>query len=116
MPSRPPKPRTTMPRRVQAVVAILFMGALLALSIAASLDPRENQIVSATPHTADSLGDELERCAELGDAALEDAACLSVWAANRRRFMGAPNRQPPSVNEPRVAPIPAQDTPEREAR
>lgn len=116
MPSRLPKPRDSMPRRIQAVAAILFMGALFALSIAASLDPRADQIVRAPLHTADPLGDELGRCAELGDAALEDAACLSAWAANRRRFMGAPNRQPPSVNEPRAAAFPVRDTPESESR
>lgn len=109
MPSRPPKPRDSMPRRVQAVAAILFMGALFALSIAASLDPRADQIVRASPRIAETSGDELTRCAEMGDAALEDAACLSAWAANRRRFMGAPNRQPPSVNEHRLVRVPSPD-------
>lgn len=116
MPSRPPKPRDSMPRRLQAVAAVLFMGTLFAISIAASLDPREDQIVSDTPRTTDPLGDELGRCADMRDAALEDAACLSAWAENRRRFMGQPNRQPPSVNEHRAARIPARGTSESEPR
>ena len=105
-----------MPRRVQAVAAVLFMGALFALSIAASLDLREDQIVSDTQRTADPLGGELGRCAEMGDDALEDEACLSAWAENRRRFMGAPNNQPPSDNENRAASIPARGIPESEPR
>ena len=56
---------------------------------------------SSPPHS-DPLADELARCRAIGMAALKDAACKAVWAANRRRFFAAG-----SIAAQRIAPTAA---------
>jgi len=65
----------------------------------------------AIPPVADPLRDELIRCQLLGEAGARDAACLRVWAENRRRFLtpgvkpeaDLPDPTPPSAAQPSEA-------------
>lgn len=97
--------------KVRRVVAVLIVGTILAGVAAwlAGVDDREGVRESSAPVAArsvDPLRAELLRCNGLGQAALDDAGCRAAWAENRRRFFGSPNRQPPSVNDGRAAPLP----------
>lgn len=102
--------------KVRRVVAILVAGTIVA-GVAAWLaghEARDEGVVerstAADPVPADPLRAELLRCNGIGQAALEDAGCRAAWDQNRRRFFGAPNRQPPSVNEGRAAPLAGEPT------
>jgi conjugative transfer region protein TrbK len=94
--------------KVRRVVAILVAGTIIAgvaawLAGTEVLDEGEvERSTAADPVPTDPLRAELFRCNGIGQAALDDAGCRAVWAENRRRFFGAPNRQPPSVNEGRT--------------
>jgi conjugative transfer region protein TrbK len=91
------------------IVAVLAAGALTAGAAAwlAGTDVEEatSQRAPAAVRATDPLQIELHRCNGIGEAALQDVACRAAWAENRRRFFGSPNRQPPSVNETRTAPV-----------
>lgn len=98
--------------KVRRVIVILIAGTITAGVAAwlAGVDVRDEMnerraAVASTP--ADPLRAELIRCNGLGQGALDDPGCRSAWAENRRRFFGAANRQPPSVNESRGAPLAA---------
>ncbi|MCH4021913.1 conjugative transfer region protein TrbK [Sphingomonas sp. BE270] len=49
--------------------------------------PVDTSVPSAAPAGADPLRGELTRCQLLGEDGARDAACLRVWAENRRRFL-----------------------------
>lgn len=65
---------------VAVVVAIIELG-------------RQGEEARASRPTAgatqEPFRDELQRCQALGEAALQDQACLNVWAEKRRRFLDA---------------------------
>ncbi|MEM7710797.1 MAG: putative entry exclusion protein TrbK-alt [Pseudomonadota bacterium] len=46
----------------------------------------------------------LRRCRDLGQAALDDAACLALWAETRRRFLGGGHGETESIRAPDDAP------------
>jgi conjugative transfer region protein TrbK len=95
--------------KVVRIVAVLAAGALTA-GIAAWLagtdvdEATGQRTPMAVKKATDPLQIELHRCNGLGEAALQDPACRAAWAESRRRFFGAPNRQPPSV-DPGTAPL-----------
>lgn len=98
--------------KVRRVVAILIVGTFVAGVAAwlARIDDPEGVREGGAPvaaRPADPLRAELLRCNGLGQAALDDAGCRAAWAENRRRFFGSPNRQPPSINVSRSAPLAA---------
>jgi conjugative transfer region protein TrbK len=68
--------------------------------------PVDTDTTIAVPPAGEPLHDELIRCQLLGEAGAHDAACLRVWAENRRRFLapGAhPNAKLPD-RSPSIAP------------
>ena len=103
--------------KVRRVIVILIAGTITAGVAAwlAGVDVRDETGARRVPvatSPADPLRAELLRCNGLGQAALNDPGCRSAWAENRLRFFGAANRQPPSVNETRAAPLAASGTSE----
>jgi conjugative transfer region protein TrbK len=88
-------------------VATVGVGLMILAAWLVGIDDGQEGVVERSsviaPAPVDPLRAELIRCNGIGQAALEDAGCRAAWAENRRRFFGTPNRQPPSVNEPRAA-------------
>ncbi len=103
--------------KARRVIVILIAGTITA-GVAAWLagvdvrDEMSERRAAAATSPVDPLRAELIRCNGLGQAALDDPVCRNAWAENRRRFFGAANRQPPSVNESRAAPLATPATPE----
>jgi conjugative transfer region protein TrbK len=82
--------------KVRRVIAIVTVGTVLSgiAAVVVGLDgedapPRARPAVS---RPVDPLRAELLRCNGLGQAALDDAACRSAWAENRRRFFSPGKR------------------------
>lgn len=75
------------------VLARLAAGAFLLLAIGVAAmelgrDEEEVRLESTLDSSAQPpLRGELQRCQGLGEAAMRDAACLDVWAQNRRQFL-----------------------------
>lgn len=75
---------------VLAFMAVL--GALLEIAREDDIDVRS---ISELPEVDDPLQAELQRCRDLGDAALDDQDCAATWAETRRRFLTpAPSSDP----------------------
>lgn len=76
---------------------LVRLGAVVfvALAITASVIEMTRQGKEPAPHLAgppgraepDPLGQELHRCALLGEAGGRDPGCLAAWARNRARFL-----------------------------
>ncbi|WP_375551382.1 putative entry exclusion protein TrbK-alt [Rhodophyticola porphyridii] len=76
---------TVLPRLVAAAFLLL---AIVVATIELGRDGEEARPDHIMENTAGPpLQDELQRCQALGEAAVRDAACLDVWAENRRRFL-----------------------------
>jgi conjugative transfer region protein TrbK len=71
--------------------AIAFVGVAITIGmIEARQAPALDRDVDAGPvaaATADPLREALTRCQAIGQAGAADAACLRIWAENRRRFL-----------------------------
>ena len=76
---------------VLAFIAVL--GALLEIAREDDIDVRT---IPKLPEVNDPLRAELQRCRNLGDAALDDLDCAATWAETRRRFL---NPAPSSDSE-----------------
>ena len=76
---------------VLAFIAVL--GALLEIAREDDIDVRT---IPKLPEVNDPLRAELQRCRNLGDAALDDLDCAATWAETRRRFL---NPAPSSNSE-----------------
>ena len=71
--------------------------AMFAIAATVVILPRDNPmpVVQATSsdHIVDQTIDlkrtELRRCRDIGEEALRDAACLTLWKENRERFLGS---------------------------
>lgn len=73
-----------------ALLAVL--GALLEIAREDDIDIRS---IPERPEVDDPLQAELQRCRDLGDAALDDQECAATWTENRRRFLTpAPSLDP----------------------
>jgi conjugative transfer region protein TrbK len=74
------------------MIAVLAIGAAMIAAVAALREAGSEDDAPATRLRDPGGGRhaELVRCRDLGMAAADDAACLKVWAENRRRFLGAP--------------------------
>ncbi len=88
--------------KVRRVIVILAVGTVVSgiAAVVVGLDgedtaPRARPAIS---RPADPLRAELLRCNSLGQAALDDPACRSAWAENRRRFFSPGERR--SVGHP----------------
>ncbi len=106
-----------MSRPLKHIAALGLVGALTAATLAVwrggSPGPSDRPLSETRPG---SLGveagreevrrAELRRCRDLGEAALEDAACLALWAETRARFLGIAGR------ETEAAPAPPNPDPE----
>lgn len=77
--------RTALPR---LVAAAFLLVAIVVAAIELGRDGEEVRPERLMENAAESpLQDELQRCQGLGEVAVRDAACLDVWAENRRRFL-----------------------------
>lgn len=87
-------------------VAIGVAGTVFAAWLAGqALTQIEQHVRSPAVQPHDPLGAELARCNELGQAALDEAACIAAWARNRRRFLSAPDEPASDPSAPRVIPL-----------
>ena len=102
-------------------IALLVVAALV-LVIAAKLLEGRSEAPAAEPPVLSSgavqgersTSEDLRRCRDLGDAALDDPTCLDGWDANRRRFFGLPDVESEEGSGPTdpFLPGPAQPDPE----
>lgn len=81
------------PRRLLRVVAVVVVGVTLFATGLWILrdDPGEAGGSAATVQATsdDPVRAALQRCNDLGSAALDDAGCRAAWAENRGRFFGS---------------------------
>ena len=71
---------------------IAVLGALLEISREGDIDLRA---IPELSEVNDPLRTELQRCRDLGDAALDDQDCGDTWTETRRRFLTpAPSSDP----------------------
>ncbi|WP_432763531.1 putative entry exclusion protein TrbK-alt [Brevundimonas aurifodinae] len=98
------------PRRLLRVVAMAVVGVtLFATGLwILSDDPGAagGSVVTGQATSDDPVRAGLQRCNDLGSAALDDAGCRAAWAENRRRFFGSSD----SRNHPGRTPSPAMPT------
>ncbi|MEX5600983.1 putative entry exclusion protein TrbK-alt [Pseudophaeobacter sp. C1-32P7] len=66
---------------------LAFMAVLGALLEIAREDDIDTRSIPERPEVNDPLRAELQRCRDLGDAALNDQDCAAIWAETRRRFL-----------------------------
>ena len=64
-----------------------FMAVLGALLEIAREDDIDTRSIPERPEVNDPLRTELQRCRDLGDAALDDQTCAAIWSETRRRFL-----------------------------
>jgi len=111
----------------RAAAVILLGGAVLACALELARQGRTLESSLPAAHdNMDPLANELARCKALGAEAAHDAACKTVWAQNRARFLapGAPYQDrsiqlfpaapdapktPPKIHLDRVPSIPQPD-------
>ena len=78
--------------------AVVFVGvAITATVIELTRKEEEPEVrtLSLRPDgDADALQRQLRGCQDMGEAAIRDAACLKLWAANRDRFLGRNTEAP----------------------
>ena len=89
----------------RATGLVLVAAAIVAATV--RLDPRRavsSPLLTLSAPTGDPLAAELARCQAIGMAAQSDAACVSAWAENRKRFFtyrpadgAAPKTTPPAL-------------------
>lgn len=99
--------------------AVVFVGvAITATVIELTRKEEEPEVRSLALRPGvdvDALQRQLRGCREMGEAAIRDAACLKLWAANRDRFLGhspeAPQTAAPQAPTPTatIEPAPATD-------
>jgi len=74
---------------------LAFMAVLGALLEIAREDDIEVRSIPDLPEVIEPLRAELQRCRDLGDAALDDQDCAATWIETRRRFLTpAPSSDP----------------------
>ena len=74
---------------------LAFMAVLGALLEIAREDDIDTLSIPELPEVNDPLRAELQRCRDLGDAALDNQACAAAWTETRRRFLTpAPSSDP----------------------
>ncbi|HEV2605605.1 MAG TPA: putative entry exclusion protein TrbK-alt [Microvirga sp.] len=83
--------------KVRRVIVILAVGTIVsgiaAWVVGVDDENVETRARAADHRPVDPLRSELLRCNGLGQAALDDAACRSAWAENRRRFFSPGERR-----------------------
>ena len=67
---------------VMGLIAVL--ATLLEIAREEDIDVRSIPVLT---ETSDPVRAELERCRDLGDAALDDQECAATWTETRRRFL-----------------------------
>lgn len=83
--------RTALPR---IAAALFLMLAIIVALIELGRDGEEAGPARPSETVAEPpLQGELQRCQALGEAAVRDAACLDIWAENRRRFLSTGTAQ-----------------------
>ncbi|WP_187432174.1 hypothetical protein ROLI_038190 [Roseobacter fucihabitans] len=66
---------------------LAFMAVLGALLEIAREDDIDIRSIPELPEVNDPLRAELQRCRDLGNAALDDQYCAAIWIETRRRFL-----------------------------
>lgn len=97
----------TLARIVAAVlVAVAVAATALEMSRKEDKPPGEGQQAPAAS-VPDPLRDGLRRCQTLGETALRDDGCARLWAKQRERFLGLPEKpSASSFGKPAVSQAP----------
>ncbi|MFC3061636.1 putative entry exclusion protein TrbK-alt [Paenirhodobacter populi] len=92
------------------IVAIMLAAVALTAALV-SLNREEKPapvaIVPEAQAPADPLRQDLRRCQQLGNAALEDDSCRAAWARSRDRFLG---REPAGAAMPAAPEAPSRSS------
>lgn len=79
------------------IVAIMLAAVALTAALVSLIREKERPTPMTAPEAqapADPLRQDLRRCQQLGNEALEDATCRAAWARSRDRFLGRAPAQP----------------------
>lgn len=92
------------------MIAVLALGAAMTAAVVALRGdgPEEAPAQNLRDPGGEPARSELARCRDIGQAALDDAACRKAWAENRRRFFDTARPGEPAQPKPeRFGPAPA---------
>jgi len=76
--------------RIGAVVFVAIAITATVIDMTRQEEPRPVSSLPALQPPTDPLRTTLRRCQQLGEAASNEAECLSAWAQARDRFLGRP--------------------------
>ncbi|QFQ88831.1 putative entry exclusion protein TrbK-alt [Paracoccus kondratievae] len=85
------------------IVAIMLAAVALTAALVSLIREAEGPVVRAVLEartSEDPLRQDLRRCQQLGNAALEDDSCRAAWAQSRDRFLGRERAQTAAPNVP----------------
>ena len=76
--------------RIGAVVFVAIAITATVIDMTRQEEPPRVSTLPALQRPTDPLRATLRRCQQLGEAASNEAECLSAWAQSRDRFLGRP--------------------------
>ena len=76
--------------RIGAVVFVAIAITATVIDMTRQEEPPRASTLPALQPPTDPLRATLRRCQQLGEAASNEAECLSAWAQSRDRFLGRP--------------------------
>ena len=79
-----------VPARIGAVVFVAVAITATVIDMTRQEEPPRVSTLPALQPPTDPLRATLRRCQQLGEAASNEAECLSAWAQSRDRFLGRP--------------------------
>ena len=74
--------------RLGAVIFVAIAITATVIEMTREDEPAQTRPAPALQPSVDPLRQSLRRCQQLGEAAVNDPACLAIWAENRDRFLG----------------------------
>ena len=74
--------------RLGAIIFIAIAITATVIELTRKDEPPRGRPAPELQRPADPLRQSLRRCQQLGEAAVNDPACLAIWAENRDRFLG----------------------------
>jgi conjugative transfer region protein TrbK len=74
--------------RLGAIIFVAIAITATVIEMTREDEPAQSRPAPALQPSVDLLRQSLRRCQQLGEAAVNDPACLATWAESRDRFLG----------------------------
>lgn len=74
--------------RLGAIIFVAIAFTATVIEMTREDEPAQTRSAPSLQPAADPLRQNLRRCQQLGEAAVNDPTCLATWAENRDRFLG----------------------------